>query len=85
MRGLHFAAEGRAPQNKFAVAEPHEIRQVRMAARELLDGERSGAARKMTQQKRFEPGEIEFLAGPHRRRMIAQIEHGDWRASFSDT
>ena len=85
MRGLYFAAERRSPQHEFAIAEAHEIRQVRMAARELLDGDRSGCIRKMAQQERFEAGEIEFFAGPYRSRMILRILHGALRASFSDT
>ena len=76
MRGLYFAAEGWAPENKFAIAETHEIRQVRMAAWELLDGNRPGCFWKMAQQERFEAREIEFFAKPYRSRMILRILHG---------
>jgi hypothetical protein len=79
---LHPAPEGRAPQDEFAVAEPHKVGQVGMAARKLLDGDRFPAAPEVVLQERLEPGNVEFFAGPYGIGMVSRISHA-FRASPS--
>src|SRR5208282_1942674 len=75
VRGFDLAAEGRPAQNHFAIAEMHKIRQIGMAARELLDGERTRAARKIAQQESLQPGEVGFFAWPYGSGMVSKISH----------
>src|SRR5208282_1816367 len=46
-----------------------------MAARELLDGERTRAARKIAQQESLQPGEVGFFAWPYGSGMVSKISH----------
>src|SRR5450759_1323300 len=74
VRGPDLAAKGRASQHDFPVTHSHQVRQIGVSARELFDGNRSAVA-EVLQQKRPQPGEIEFFACSHRSRLIAKCHH----------
>lgn len=55
---------GRPPQHVLAVARAHEVREVGVTARELLDHEIADIA-EMRAQIRAEARKVELLAGTH--------------------
>ena len=65
MSGFHFGAKRGTTQDHFAIAEQDRIREVRVAARELPEGDASAFRRKATSQERLEFRQIQFLARPH--------------------
>ena len=69
---------GRRRTNSF-LAEPQQIRQVRLAAAELPHAERPLRARQMRAQIRFEPARIEPFVGP----LVDQL--GGFEAHFRNS
>src|SRR5207247_4803388 len=75
MRGFHLAAERRATKNEFLADQRNGVRQVRMAAGILLDGERPAFAWKVSAEKRLQFGQVQLFAGAHRGWAIPKIGH----------
>src|SRR4029077_8998040 len=74
MSGPHLAAEWRASQHDFMAAQPHQVRQIRVAARKLFNGQRSAVV-EVLEQKWLQPGESESFPCSHRARLIAKCRH----------
>ncbi len=74
MRRLHRGPEGRTAQHHLAPARAQEVRQVRVAARELPDLDRALDAQRVAQVGR-QARRVQLLARPDRPRAVDQA-HG---------
>src|SRR4051812_5315132 len=64
VRARRNRTKRRAPQNEFVFAEAEKVREIRMSAGKLLDGEIAGEL-KVIAHVRFDGRPVELLAGTH--------------------
>jgi hypothetical protein len=70
VRRLDLAAEGRAPQYHFSLAESYEVCQVGMSAGKLLDTERAPFIWKMASQEGLEFAQFKLFSWPNLVRVV---------------
>ncbi len=71
VRGLDLGPEGRAPQDQLALADPHQVGEVREAARKLLQSDRRLRLRKERCERPAQPLGIQLLA---RARLAGRVD-----------
>src|SRR5947208_2818996 len=76
MSALHLIAERGPPQHPLLVTGTEQIGQVGMSVRELLHCQRPVWDTQAGAEVGFQLGQVEFLAGPHRAGLVAEIAHG---------